>query len=247
MKSVKFLFLIGKTALVWVFILWLAGCTNSGDNPPSGNFSLSVSRGSQMAKTSSDSLVITSAKIMVTNLRIKGKFIDTTNVENDDDVDEVMLKEGPFVLPLTLGNDSDVVTVANVNAGTYFGAKFEIHKLMPGEATPDTEFYDSTTGRRYSIVVHGTWNGTPFTFKSAMSARQVVVFQQPVVITKTGFINVTLLVDPYAWFTVNGQLINPFDVNSSVMINALIRASFKQGFREFGEWHEEGHCWGWEF
>ncbi|MDR3627773.1 MAG: hypothetical protein P4L45_13105 [Ignavibacteriaceae bacterium] len=247
MKSVKFLFLMAGTVLVPLVLFWFTGCTNNGENPPSGNFSLSVSRGTQMSKTSANSLVITSAKIIVSNLRIKGKYIDTTNIENDDDVDEVVLKDGPFVLPLTLGNDSNVVLVNNVSAGTYYGAKFEIHKLQPGEVSPDTEFYDSTTGRRYSIVVHGTYNGTPFTFKSSMSAKQMVVFQQPIVITTTGFINVTLLVDPYSWFTVNGQLINPLDVNSSVMINALIRASFKQGFKDHGGWHEEGHCWGWEF
>jgi hypothetical protein len=51
-----------------------------------------------MSKTTASGLVITSAKITVSDLRIKGTFIDTINAENDDDVDEVVLKQGPFVL-----------------------------------------------------------------------------------------------------------------------------------------------------
>jgi len=74
-----------------------------------------------MSKTTASGLVITSAKITASDLRIKGTFIDTINAENDDDVDEVVLKQGPFVLPLSLAGDSNVVTISNVKAGTYFG------------------------------------------------------------------------------------------------------------------------------
>jgi hypothetical protein len=215
------------------------------NNPPAGNFSLSEASGGQMNKTSANALVITSAKIMVSNLRIKGSYIDTTNTESDPDVDEVTLKEGPFVLSLNLANDSNVVTVNTVPAGTYYGAKFEIHKLSESEVSPDTEFVDNTTGKTYTIIVQGEYNGLPFTFKSATPAKELVEFQNPIPVTSTGFINVTFLVNPYSWFTVDDQQLNPGDPNNNEMINAQIRASFMQGYRDRdGLWHVEGHCWG---
>jgi hypothetical protein len=228
----------------FLLIAWLTGCSN-GENPPAGNFSLSEASGGQMNKTASNAIVITSAKIMISNLRVKGSYIDTTNAENDPDVDEVMLKEGPFVLDLNLANDSNVVTVNTIQAGTYYGAKFEIHKLSENEVSPDSEFVDMATGKTYTVIVQGEYNGSPFTFKSTTSAKELVVFQNPVSVTSTGFINVTLLVDPYSWFTVNGQVLNPADPNNSESINSQIRASFMQGYRDRGGlWHFEGHCWG---
>jgi len=229
----------------YLIIACLTGCSN-GVNPPAGNFSISAaSGGGQMNKTAANAIVITSAKIMISNLRVKGSYIDTTNAETDPDVDEVVLKEGPFVLPLSLSNDSNVVTVNTIQAGTYYGAKFEIHKLGSNEVPPDTEFVDAATGKTYTVIVQGEYNGSPFTFKSTTAANELVVFQNPVSVTSTGFINVTLLVDPYSWFTVNGQLLNPADLNNSDMINAQIRASFMQGYRDRGGlWHFEGHCWG---
>jgi hypothetical protein len=246
MKSVKYLYISIGAVLLWLVIAMLIGCSNS-ENPPAGNFSLSVARGSTVAKTSANSLIITSAKIMISNLRIKGTFIDTTNAENDDDVDEAVLKQGPFVLNLSLSGDSNVVTVDNVKAGTYYGAKFEIHRLAEGEVSPDNQFVDTTTHRTYTVFVQGTYNGLPFTFRSTMAAKQMIVFQQPITVSTTGFINVTLLVDPYSWFTVNGHVLDPTNINTAAMINAQIRNSFRQGYKDHDGWHEEGHWWGWEF
>jgi hypothetical protein len=247
MKSLKNLYIVLGAICLWLIIAMFIGCSNSGNNPLSGNFSLSVSHGSQMAKATANGLVITSAKIMVSNLRIKGTFIDTTNADNDSDVDEVILKQGPFVMNLGLTSDSNVVTINSVKAGTYYGAKFEIHKLNESETSPDNDFVDTLNNKTYSIVVMGSYNGLPFSFRSTMSAKQMIVFQQPINVTSTGFINVTLVVDPYSWFTVNGHVIDPTSAGSSSMINAQIRASFRQGFKDHddGQWHEIGHWWGW--
>lgn len=245
MKSLKNLYIVLGAVCLWLIIALFTGCSNS-ESPQQGNFSLSVAHGGGISKTDAG-LVITSAKIMISNLRIKGTFIDTANAENDDDVDEVVLKQGPFVMNLSFGGDSNVVTVANVKPGTYYGAKFEIHKLASSAVSPDGDFVDTAQGKTYSVFVQGTYNGLPFTFRSTMSAKQMIVFQQPIVVTSTGFINVTLVDDPSSWFTVNGKVLDPTNLNNAAMINAQIRASFRQGFkdRDDGQWHIFGHWWGW--
>jgi hypothetical protein len=246
MKPIRFIFLIYGIFVVFLALIFLNGCSNN-EAPQPGNFSLSVARGGQMAKTSADNLVITSAKIMVSDLRIKGSFIDTLNPGGDNDDNEVILNRGPFVLSLNLDGDSNQVMVNTVQPGTYYGVKFEIHRLAPGETTPDSSFVDTIHGKRYSVVITGTYNGSPFVFKSTMSAKQMIVFQHPISVTQTGFINVTLVVDPYAWFYFDGHLLNPTDVNSSLAINANIRGSFSQGYkdRDDGIWHIIGRLWDW--
>ncbi len=246
MKSLKIIFMFLLTATVAVLIILFNGCSD-GVAPQSGNFQMSVQSQKTMAKTTADSLQITSAKILLKNLRLKGvassdsaSMNDSSIVFNDDDEsDEVELKMGPFVVSLSLSGSVNPVTVNNVAAGTYVGAKFDIHRLEEGEAVPDSAFIDTTNGMdTYSVVVKGFYNNVPFVFKSRVSAHQDVYFAQPVVVTKTGFVNVTLTVDPYSWFVLNGQTIDPANPANREMIDMQIRHSFREGFEDD---HEDGH------
>ncbi len=245
MNSLKIIFAFLLTAVVAVLLILFNGCA-SGVAPQSGNFQMSLQSNNSMAKTSTDSLVITSAKILFKNLRLKGipasdsvGLSDSAIVCRDDENNEMELKMGPFVVSLSLSGTVNPITVNNVPPGTYVGAKFDIHRLEEGEAVPDSAFIDTVNGMdTYSVVVTGFYNNVPFVYKSRVSAHENVFFTQPVVVTKTGFVNVTLTVDPNSWFMVSGQTLNPVDQANREMIDMQIKHSFREGFEDD---HEDGH------
>ena len=239
MKAYKVFFsLLALFIVLLVFILF-NGCSNS-ESPQSGNFALSFSQSKQMAKAQSDTLFISSVKILIKNLKLKSTESDSLKESGEgDDDNSVELKYGPFIVPLNLNGNLSTITVNSVPAGTYTAAEFEIHKLGENETPPDSDFTDGTKGdERYSIVVKGTYNGSPFIYKSQLEADQRVVFQNPVVVSNNGFVNVTLVVDPYSWFNFEGRILNPLDITNTIVINNLIRASFRQGFEDN---NEDGH------
>lgn len=236
-------------SLVVLFILSLAfilfnGCGNNVTSYP-GNLSLSFSNGQQMAKTKSDTLIISSAKILLKNLEVIKTGNDTTNKEigkGDDwteDDEAVELKYGPFVVPLNLNGGINTITVNNVPAGTYIAAEFLIHEPTENETPPDSDFTDSSNGNnKYSIIVKGTYNSIPFVFKSMLSAKQKVMFQNPITVSSNNFINVTLVVNPYSWFSLKGRILNPLNLSDGIIINGLIKTSFREGFEDN---NEDGH------
>ncbi len=247
MKILRVVFVFLLTAVVAVLLILFNGCSN-GVAPQSGNFQMSVQSTRTMAKTASDSLAITSAKILMKNLRLKGIPSADSVAVNDsaivfrdgDESDEQELKMGPFVVDLSLTGNVSPFTVDNVATGTYVGAKFDIHRLEEGEPVPDSAFIDTSRGNEdtYSVVVTGYYNNVPFVYKSRVSAHQDVFFKSPVVVTKTGFVNVTITVDPYSWFTANGKIVDPANPANSEIIDMQIRHSFREGFEDD---HEDGH------
>ncbi len=247
MKFLRVVFVFLLVTVVAVLLILFNGCSN-GVAPQSSNFQMSIQSTHSMAKTATDSLAITSAKILMKNLRLKGIPAADSVAVNDssivfrdgDESDEQELKMGPFVVDLSLSGNVSPFTVDNVAPGTYIGAKFDIHRLEEGEPVPDSTFIDTTHNEvdTYSVVVTGYYNNVPFVYKSRVSAHQDVFFKSPVVITKTGFVNVTITVDPYSWFTINGQTLDPTNSANSEMIDMQIRHSFREGFEDD---HEDGH------
>ncbi|MHB1686059.1 MAG: hypothetical protein ACYCVH_01565 [Ignavibacteriaceae bacterium] len=238
MKKLKLFVLSFNAAVILLLIIFLNGCSNHV-GPQSENFSISFTSGRQLAKTASDSLVITSAKILIKDLKLKGNYTDTTHSEGMNDEDEVELKAGPFVVSLNLNGTVNTVAVNNIPTGVYYGVKFQIHKLNGNEIPPDSEFASGPgEDERYSVVVKGFFNGTPFVYKSRMTAEQEVKFQNLVTVKAISFINVTLVVDPNTWFYFEGHYLDPNNSNNSLMIDQLIKASFKKGFEDD---HKDGH------
>jgi len=248
MKLFKVFFAFLLTATVAVLLILFNGCSNNLAPQP-GNFQMSVQSTHTMAKTSADSIVITSAKILIKNLRLKGiSSSDSVGISDSavvfregDESDEAELKMGPFVVSLSLSGNVSPVALDNVTPGTYVGVRFDIHKLEEGEGVPDSAFIDTTRrmdNDTYSVIVTGFYNNVPFIYRSSVTAHQDVFFTNPIVVTKTGFVNVTLTIDPYSWFIVNGQSLDPANAANREMIDMQIRHSFREGFEDD---HEDGH------
>ena len=247
MKALKIFLTLWIIVTVSFLVFLLNGCSNSA-GPQSGNFSMSVKSGNQLSKIQSDSLLITSAEILVEDLKIEGTKTSVANSGddsivvfggNDAEDNEVELKMGPFIMPLNLNGAVNTFTLNNIPPGTYVGAKFQIHRLDKDEVPPDTIFADSSfNDGGYSVVVKGIINGALFTYKSRVTANEKIFFANPVVMNNVNFINVTLQVDPYTWFYVDGHYLDPNNLNNREMIDWQIRYSFKKGFEDD---HKDGH------
>ncbi len=247
MKLLKIFLALWAVVMVSFILFLLNGCSN-GTSPQSGNFSMSMKSGNGLSKVQSDTLVITSAELLVEDLKIEGTKTSVANGSDDsivvfrgDDAEdkEVELKYGPFVISLNLNGAVNTFAVNYIPPGTYVGAKFQIHRLDKDEVPPDTVFADSSFNNGgYSVVVKGFYNNIPFTYKSTVTANERVFFSNPIVVNNVNFINVTLQVDPYSWFYVGGHYLDPNNSNNSEMIDWQIRYSFKKGFEDD---HKDGH------
>lgn len=206
--------------LAAALIIGLTGCSKTTE-PENQNFSLSYTSNQNLSKVQADTLHIDTVKILLRDIKLKQA--------NEDSVD---LKFGPFVIYLALENTVNTVTVNSVPAGTYKGVDFHVHKLEGNVTPPDPDFKEGENeSQRYSVIVKGSFNGTPFVYKSKKSAKQKVTFDSPITVDED-LVNVTLVVSPYTWFYKNGNFLDPLDSANENDIDNLIKDSFKKAFKD---------------
>jgi hypothetical protein len=201
-----------------------SGCKDQGvgPDPSAQNVQLSVqAAGSVLHKVNHETLHITSVKVLL-------KRIAFSQATSDDSAD---VHTGSIVVDLNLDAKMTPVTATRVRAGVYDRVRFDIHKPEDLESIPDSSFRMGASGNdRYSVVVTGLYHDTPFTFTSRESAHQELVLVPPVTVTEDGTVNVTLKIDPYAWFTVNGLVLDPFNQNKQ--IDDRVKGSFASAFKD---------------
>ena len=204
-------------------LLW-AGCKDQGVEPPLSDHNVQLSvqaAGSVLHKPSHEVLHITSVKILL-------KRISFSQAGSDDSTD---VHSGPLVVELNLDAKMTPVAATRISPGVYDRVRFEIHKAEDSDSVPDSVFRSGSNGNdRFSVVITGYYHETPFTFMSRESAHQELVLSPPVTVTEDGAANVTLKVDPYAWFTVGELILDPF--NQDTEIDGRIKGSFASAFKD---------------
>jgi hypothetical protein len=209
----------------------IIGCSSDSTAPQIGNFSLSIKKADVTSHFASlDTLTLDTVKIMMKNVEL---FTDSSGREGERE-DSAEVETGPFVINLNLNGSLNTIALTDIPEGAYRGVKFEIHRLWRNEVFTDSEFIDSTCGERgYSVMVRGSYMGNPFVYKSRQSFIQRVRFPNPVTVSNNGLINVTLTVDPYTWFMLNGNYINPNKERNHRLIDRLIRISFQNCLKDY--------------
>ena len=145
--------------------------------------------------------------------------------------DSLNLHADPLAVDLDLTAHTKLLLAGRIPAGTYDRIRFTIHEPGDSEALPDSAFADSTQGyKRCSVVVEGLYHETPFTFRSQQSVRLEVLFTAPVTVSASGEMNITLMIDPYAWFTEGALFYDPWNQISE--INGRIRNAPIEAFRD---------------
>ena len=145
--------------------------------------------------------------------------------------DTIAIRREPFVVELDLRARIKDLWAGRISPGAYGGLSFEL--LPPGTDAHiiDSTFTDGANDTiRYSIVVSGFYHDTPFEFRSRESYRAAIAFPAPVSVPNSGVANLTLKIDPYAWFTEGPLIYDPF--NQVQKIEERIRGLIPEAFHD---------------
>jgi hypothetical protein len=202
----------------FVILLLASGC----NTVETGNGTVTVSLSSPVTspKITDNTITLDTVKILLRDIKLK----------NQGTSDEMNIKVGPFVIYLDLGGITTDFAVGEIPPGTYNRIKFKVHTLEDSEIPPDPEFKEDSL--RYSVIVKGLFNSVPFIYKSKKPAHQDLKLDTPVTVEESGTANLTIMVDPSAWFVVNGNVVDPNDPSYENDIDNNIKDSFKRCFKD---------------
>jgi hypothetical protein len=169
--------------------------------------------------------------IVVTRLRVA---LSEVKLESGSSGSEGELKTAPLLIDLLQPDlergTSREVELADIPAGTYRELAFRIHEpklAEPGVSLDNGLFWMASDGA--SVIVDGTIDGKPFTFKSAIEADETV---EGTFDLGAGNHYVTLNVDPTGWFGgANASRLDPTNDANRPRIEDNIRKSF-QAFKD---------------
>jgi len=215
--------------LVAVLLLLAAGgCKDLGVNemPSADNVRIGViPPATVLGKPTHEVLHIISAKLLLDDLSIVASGTG----------DSVALKREQFVVDLDLSVRMKDLWVGRISPGEYERIRLDIHPPDRGAQVTDTVFVEGGNGTlRYSVVVRGLYHETPFVFRSRESFQEEIVFSAPISISGSGVANLTLKVDPYAWFTEGELIYDPFNQGQKIeeRIRTLIPLAFRDDNRD---------------
>lgn len=129
-----------------------------------------------------------------------------------------------------------------IDSGTYSKVEFKVHK--PGSDAVDLAFIAANPGfpTNTSIRVRGTFNGTAFTYTSALDAKQEYTFTPPLHINGSGSeTNLTIRLDISTWFkTGAGAIVNPNTANAGGANESLVQNNIKASIKAFEDKDKNG-------
>lgn len=224
MKTInKSLRLFISAAIFNIIPFIISGCDIGGDIViPSGATELSVNVKSDdnASDNPADVIVVTEAKALITDIQY----------ERERDGLNQLHHTGPYVVNLALDGSLKEIMKGYIVRDIYTKAKFQVHKAEDGQQISDPEFIEGTgENQRYSFIVKGTYNGTPFTYKSKRSMDIVINFNKSSNV-KNKTHNFTMLFNKTGWFMNGSAVLNPNLSQNADIIDNNIKSSFKKAF-----------------
>ena len=185
--------------------------------------------GSQ-ALTLENGIAVERVRIVVDRVRLSRVGVDASSEGAEED-HEVL--RTPFLVDLASSAlDGTLVPVIGVDApaGTFEEIELRIHKINPNEVPADqaaafADLAGTSPGNGASIRVDGTIDGAAFAYLAFFE--EELEFQGPFVVEEDATSNVTLNLDPSAWFTADGARLDPRDEANRSRIEQNIKASLR--------------------
>lgn len=179
-------------------------------------------------------LVIQDIRLIASRFKLKGSdgtcadsasSSKSNEREHDGECDE--FKGGPFMIDLPLDGSMATIATDNVPAGTYNWFAFKIKSLevdndedssevatVPALLTQMRTFYPNFPSNA-SMVVKGTFNGTPFTDYFRANMMVVQKLDPPLVVPGNTSVHVTI--DPSLWFKTGSNVLNLAALNGQTI------------------------------
>ncbi|MEP6572338.1 MAG: hypothetical protein ABJD11_06565 [Gemmatimonadota bacterium] len=254
--------LIGAVALAGS----VAACSNAGGPGTAGRavtFSLatrpvvpaaSIAAAPEVFGSGNDTLVIDTVRLVLRKIeleRVAGSGVcDSSSFEGhaDDHADHCEeVKAGPLAIDLPLGAGASQQFTVALDTGTYDQLHVRIHELE-NKASDQALLATHPELAGASMMVTGSFNGTPFVYTNAISADMESALVPPVTVGASGTADLTLLVDISTWFSNGGTaLVDPSTANAGGANEQLVRNNIRNSFKAFeddnhnGEDDHDGH------
>ncbi len=121
---------------------------------------------------------------------------------------------GPVLLDLDLSGTASTLLTASVPIGTIEVVSFDISVPDGGDPAQIAYLEDHPELTGLSMLIKGTFNGEPFTFRTDLTGDQEIELDPPVKVTAAGSnFAISLIFDPRNWFMDDsGLLIDPASV-----------------------------------
>lgn len=246
-----------RLALVVIAVLLVTACTSSSTGPnklgnvqvsfatsgpapttlPSPVIRLHAGTAADTLVSGTDTLIVTSAEIVLRQVELKvaqSTVCDTATCHE--------FAAGPVLVSLPLTPGAAVQFALNLPSASYSELDFEVHKPDNGNTT-DQAFIAAHPGfAQSSIRVKGTFDGTAFTFTSAVDVEQELTISPPLVVTDTTTsTNVTIFVSLDGWFvTSTGALIDPSTALDGQPNAGIVADNIKASMTAFDDANHDG-------
>lgn len=241
--------------LPFAALVSIAACGASGDLTGTARQPVSLSFTTRAAATASasvaspglraDLVLGTNGELVLTKIQLVLNRIELTRTDavscvSDDSTSDDSARDNaeaehqgceevsrvPVVLDIPV--DAAVHTALNVplSAGTYTKLEARVSpSALVGASNPELA--------GASIRVTGTFNGTAFTFTTALRRRIEMEFSPPLVVDATTQ-NATVNIDVSSWFkSAGGALIDPATANAGGVNAALVQSNIRASFHAF--------------
>ncbi len=189
---------------------------------------------------STDTLVINQVQMVVREVELKQSEMqtDTTVCAGGHEGCEE-LESGPYLLDLPLSTGATTVMTVPVTPGSYDEFELKVHAPRSDSSDAFLALHPDFAG--VSIRVTGTWNGTPFTYETAVGAKQETHISPPLVVTDSTSADFTLFIDIGTWFRgTDGKLIDPTTANAGGVNESLVNQNIHQSFETFEDENHNG-------
>lgn len=215
------------TAIFGFFILFAltftfaSGCNNESPVVPSGSYNTSLGMFAE-GNSSDNTMTLETVKFLLRKIEL----------ETDDGENKSEINLGPLVVNIDMFARVTEFTYAKVLPGVYREIHFQLHKPSPNEIISDPEFFESTS-TRYSVIVKGIFNSEYFVYKTDVTVSKEIEFENhSITVPSNSMVNITIRIDPYSWFTKNGQVLNPNEPSDKRYIDDNIRDTFRRAFKD---------------
>jgi hypothetical protein len=188
-----------------------------------------------------DEIVVDEVALVLRKVRLDGAPTASCPEDGEGDSQCALLRLGPVLFDLPLGEGAAPIFTAAVPIGTYNRILFQIHR--PTNATEDADFVaDHPEFEDLSIRLVGSYNGTPFTFGTDLTEVEDVVLAEPVEVVVDQELQVTLHVDVSTWFTSEDGtgLVDPSQANDGGPFESLVERQIRESFRAFHDGDLDG-------
>lgn len=226
------------------------GVSSAGPRSASMSFSAGAATGGAVGTTSgavvvgagSDTLVVTRARLVFDEVELE-RGLSGECVDDGDDTIEVTascaeLEVGPFLVDLPLAGGVTAGIPVQIPEGTYHELELKLEEA-DDDARAFRQAHPEMNG--ISVLVEGTHNGRPFTWRAAVEAELEMHFEPNVVVGADGTA-ITVEVEVSRWFrTGAGAIIDPATAGPGTANGLTVAANIRSSFLAFRDDDRDGH------